>query len=149
MSRKKLFKRLGILVIGIFTINTLANIFFWYQSIWWLDLVMHFLGGLFVALFIVWVLYAIFNKLTPPFVFWYVVFGVLIIALSWELFEFSIWTLFNLKEIINIQDSITDVIAGSFGSIAGAIYFLRRRGGDNTKGEYVQTIPQAQQYGTE
>ena len=124
MSRKKLFNRLGILVIGIFTINTLANVFFWYQSIWWLDLVMHFLGGLFVALLIVWVLYVIFKKLTPQFVFWYIVFGVLIIALSWELFEFSIWTLFNLKEIINIQDSVTDVITGSLGSIVGAIYFL-------------------------
>ena len=147
MSRKKLFNRLGILVIGIFTINTLANVFFWYQSIWWLDLVMHFLGGLFVALLIVWVLYAIFKKLTPPFVFWYIVFGVLIIALSWELFEFSIWTLFNLKEIINIQDSVTDVITGSLGSIVGAIYFLRRRKGINV--EYVQNIPQVQQYGTE
>ena len=141
MTRKKLFSRAGYLVGGIFALNMLADLFFWYDTIWWFDILMHFLGGLFVSMLIIWLFYQMFVRFPKRIVFLYVVLGVLIIALSWELFEFSVWTVFDLKEIIDMQDSIADVVMGCLGSVLGAQYFLNRR-------LQMQLAPTTEQYGT-
>ncbi len=58
---QKLLKRLGIVVIFIFFINTLATFFYWYYSIWWFDMPMHFMGGLFAILLVIFVAERYFN----------------------------------------------------------------------------------------
>jgi hypothetical protein len=113
--------------VGIFALNLLADVFFWYETIWWFDILMHFLGGLFVSLLIIWIFYPYLSNLPKRNLFIYIILGTLIVALSWELFEFSVWTIFDLKEIIDMKDSISDIIVGTLGGLLGTHYFLQRR----------------------
>jgi lipopolysaccharide/colanic/teichoic acid biosynthesis glycosyltransferase len=43
------FKRSAILIAVICLLNAPAMLFYWYSTIWWFDILMHFLGGFFVA----------------------------------------------------------------------------------------------------
>src|SRR3989344_6115892 len=54
MDRKKFFKRIVYLIFFIFIVHFFANKFYWYSSIWYFDIIMHFLGGLWVGLFFIW-----------------------------------------------------------------------------------------------
>ena len=50
MTRKDFFIRITGLIFVIFFINYLAMTFHWYSSIWWFDMPMHFMGGLWLGL---------------------------------------------------------------------------------------------------
>jgi hypothetical protein len=50
----KLLKKIALLVVFIFVANLLASKFYWYFSIWWFDMPMHFVGGVFISLAVLW-----------------------------------------------------------------------------------------------
>lgn len=91
MNRRTLFfillMGLG-LVIALF--QFLANEYYLYWMWWWADVVMHFLGGLFVAGGILWWLrYEVpikIRALLPVFLTTFVL--LLIVGVAWEVFEF-------------------------------------------------------------
>lgn len=64
---------------------------FWYWEYWWFDIVMHFLGGLFVVGSYLWLVRfeapRIIAKHIPLFLSAFVV--VLVIGVAWELFEYG------------------------------------------------------------
>lgn len=47
---KRLLLSACILILFIWLINTVASSFYWYSAMWWFDIPMHILGGLFLAL---------------------------------------------------------------------------------------------------
>ena len=50
MNPRKLLIRLVLFIFLIFLLNYLAMKFYWYSSIWYLDMPMHFLGGAWLGL---------------------------------------------------------------------------------------------------
>ena len=102
----------------------------WYFYHWWFDLVMHFLGGLFIGL-TVWWLYQLFftllatKKLSLRSSFILMIGAILIMGLGWELFEFSVdeyWdTHLNIKLIEVLQVSQEDTSSDLLFDILGGV----------------------------
>ena len=96
--------------------------FYWYYSIHWLDMLMHFLGGLWVSLFVV---YFLFLKKDFSLKVVLLVLGLtLLVGVLWELFEVSVNS-FTLKETFDTADTLSDLLFDMLGSIASLFYIKR------------------------
>lgn len=84
MSQKNLLLRIVLLMFFIFVMDFLAGRFFWYFSISWFDMLMHFLGGLWVGFFFTYVFYRQ-NLFSSS--FFKIVLCVLLVGVLWEGFE--------------------------------------------------------------
>ena len=116
MDRKKLGKRMVGLISFIFVVNVLTNLFHWDYSIWWWDMALHFLGGMWLALLMLWLLLwenAQKNLISQA------ILGVFIIGLGWEFYEYWInqWV---AQGPFSFLDSISDL----FFDLAGGLTVL-------------------------
>src|SRR3989344_4845711 len=68
----------------LFLTDFIARELYWYYSISWFDIVMHFLSGLWVGLFFIYVFYVRKQVLRPLF---HVILFVLFIGILYEIFE--------------------------------------------------------------
>jgi hypothetical protein len=59
---QKISRRLVFLILFIFIFNLGAMKLYWYQSIWWFDMPMHFIGGVVIVFLLVYLLHSYFNK---------------------------------------------------------------------------------------
>src|SRR3989344_3578880 len=84
MNRKRILKHLVFLMFFLFILNLIAQEFYWYFTIWYFDIIMHFLSGFWVGLFFLYVFYNenLFLKQILT-----VILGVLLIGVLWEAFE--------------------------------------------------------------
>lgn len=131
MDRKKLIKRLIYLILFIFVMNFIADKFYWYFSIWYFDMFMHFFGGFWIGLVS---LYFIFNKdkdslvdfkfLTPKFIL-KILFYVLLIGLGWEIFEILVNNV-TIQDSFNYLDTFSDLFFDLSGGAFAILYFLKR-----------------------
>ena len=127
MDRKRLFKTLTRLIVLIFILNYIATKLYWYVSIWFFDMPMHFLGGLFLGLSIIWILsYKNLSLELSLKLIFKILLGVLVIGVSWEIFEI----LFNniiAQMPFNTLDTISDVFFDLAGGTFSIFYFLPLR----------------------
>ena len=104
--------------------------FFWYYTIWYFDMPMHFLGGLWLSLFFIW-----FFSLTdfPRYVFYnhpdlklflQTIVFVLIVGVLWEFFEFFTNNYIG-RDQFNIMDTSSDIFFDLAGGNLGFYYFLK------------------------
>jgi hypothetical protein len=127
VDRKRLFKTLARLIVLIFILNYLGSKFHLYVSIWYFDMLMHFLGGLFLGLALIWLLsykdlsLQLFLKLIFK-----ILLGVLIIGVSWEIFEIIVNNTFA-KDLFNTLDTISDIFFDLAGGTFAIFYFLSHR----------------------
>lgn len=125
MVRKRLFKNLAFFIISLCLLNLLALKFYWYFSIWYFDMPMHFLGGFCTTLVLIWllsfkkeILDLDFNLISK------IILGVLFIGISWEVFEI----LFNniiAENPFNVLDTTSDVFFDLAGGILAIVYYLK------------------------
>lgn len=107
-------------------LHVVANAYFLYWSVWWFDILMHFLGGLFIAASALWLL----RFEVPPGIrsripVFISVFGaVLIVGVAWEVFE-KITGAYNA--IHYTLDTATDIAMDMAGMLAA--YGLWKRYG--------------------
>lgn len=126
MERKKLFKRLAYLIFFIFLANFLANKFHWYFSIWYFDMVMHFLGGFWLSLVFIWLFS--YKKVSFEVNFqsiFKILLGVLIIGIFWEIFEFYFIN-YIAENPFKILDTTSDLFFDLLGGISAIFYFSKR-----------------------
>ena len=100
----------------------------WYYSIFWLDMLMHFLGGFWVALFIAFLL-SYKKETSPDFslkFFIKIIGGVLLVGILWELFEVSINSI-SVKETFDVADTLSDLFFDIVGSIIALFYIRIKR----------------------
>ena len=116
MDRKKLLTRLTYLIFFIFFINLVAMKLYWYYAIWYFDMPMHFLGGVWAAMVLLWLLPS--KNLTPKLVF-QVVLGVILIGTAWEVFEFMLD-----KSIVHNSFNLLDTLSDFCFDLAGALAYL-------------------------
>ena len=122
MDRKKLAIRVLSLIAFIFAMNYLAIWLHWYYSMWWFDMPMHFLGGLWVGLALLWVLpqeESSLDKIFQVFLF------VLIIGVGWEIFEFIVNETLA-RNPFDLRDTLSDIFFDISGGMTAMFYFLTR-----------------------
>lgn len=128
-ERKKiLITRTFWLILAIFLVNVAAMKFYWYSTIWWFDIPMHFFGGFWLGLWVLW-LYAyawhpakpvrMYGALTA------VVVGVLVLGGAWEIFELGIDNFITIKPH-NITDTVSDLFFDLAGGLSAFLYCVRR-----------------------
>lgn len=122
MDRKKLLIRLVFLIFFIFLVNLIASEFYWYYSIWYFDMIMHFLGGLWLGLAIFW-LFSI-KELSLKLIL-KIVLGVLLISIFWEIFEILVNNIIA-QNPFSALDTVSDICFDLAGGILAVIYFLKR-----------------------
>jgi len=109
-DKRHLGLRILQLIILIFAINTVATKLYWYYTMWWFDIPMHTLGGIFLGLLFVYIL---FRKMGDRVdwntkTFLYGLLFVFIVGVLWEIFEFNIDTFITFKSQ-NILDTLSDL----------------------------------------
>jgi hypothetical protein len=130
MDRKKLLKILFYLMFLIFIANFLTLKFYWYSSIWWLDMPMHFLGGFWEGLFFIWFFSIVdfpFLKLSLDMMDFKLVYKtvlfVLLIGILWEFFEFFVNNYIG-HDLFNTLDTISDIFFDLVGGTFAVFYFF-------------------------
>ncbi len=116
--KRQLFIFSFVLISLVAGLNKMALNFFLYWRFWWFDIMMHFLGGLWIGSIVLWFYYFsgyIKNPIkTKKYIFWISVISVVIVGLGWEVFEFLIDA--NLREGY-FGDTILDLIMDIIGAI--------------------------------
>jgi hypothetical protein len=132
IDRKKLFRTLARYIILLFIANSIAVKLYWYYSIWYFDMPMHFLGGFCVGLAAIW-FWSYKNEAfhISPKLIYEVILVVLIIGVGWEIFEI-IFNNIIAQGPFDILDTIHDVIFDLSGGTFAILYFIKRfeQGGD-------------------
>ncbi len=121
-DRKKLSKSLFYLMFFIFIVNSLAVKFYWYSSVWYFDMPMHFLGGLWVGLALVYIFSPKQKNFTA---FLKILALVLFIGVGWEVFEF----IFNnviAQNSFNVLDTVSDIFFDCAGGTLAVLYYFLR-----------------------
>lgn len=122
MNRKKLGVRVVSLILFIFVLNLIAMKFYWYFSIWWFDMPMHLLGGLWLGLVFIWFLRLkdlSFSTIVK------IILGVLLIGIAWEVFEIIVNKTI-IQNPFNTLDTISDVCFDLAGAFISILYFAKR-----------------------
>ena len=130
MSRHRLLSILAMLVCAIALMHGAAIVFSLYWTLWWYDIVLHFLGGIFIGLLVLWVrlLSGYFSApsflWSPGRLFLFTLFWTFIIGVGWEVFE---WLAGNTWSIEGYWlDTTLDVVLDLIGGIAGFLYFIHK-----------------------
>jgi len=129
MARKIYSIFVLVLIVAIAALNFYAYRFHWYWEFWWFDIIMHTLGGLWVASCALWLFH--FRSLaSEPIiapkklsVFILALVAVYVIGGGWELFEFSLdkFITFKINDAVN---TASDLFFDGVGSIVGVFLFL-------------------------
>lgn len=124
MDSKKLIKAVFYTVASIATLHILAVIFYLYWFIWWFDMPLHFLGGLCVGFFSMWVV-SMFVKLIQSNnkkILVSAILGALFVGLMWEWFEYVNGITYNTVGSYKL-DTIKDLILDCLGGYVSYLYF--------------------------
>ncbi len=106
----------------ILLLNTLASFFYWYSTIWWFDIFMHFFGGFFASLFAVWLYGTYFSPIlktnTTIGSILLILCVVFVIGLGWEIYEIAVdyyTKAFGYVYLDGISDLFNDIAGGCVG----------------------------------
>lgn len=129
--RQSFFRKFGLSIFGVFLLNGLATFFFWYESFPWFDMLMHFLGGVVVTFFAVFLFYKSYTRWRSHGNSWKIItlniIVLLIVAVLWEIMEFSVQHAFNVYGVLATpEDSISDIILGLTGSLVALLYYFMK-----------------------
>lgn len=126
--RKRLFNRAAIAVFGTFLFNTLGVYLALYWIIWWYDIPMHFFGGLFTGLLVVYILLS-YKKTAYIQTFKIILFSLLLtflITILWEFYEYFIKTILA-GEKFDLIDSSSDILFGMIGALQAIFIYKRHK----------------------
>ena len=112
------------LIVFIAIVNIVAIQYFWYWRMRWLDMPMHFLGGVWLAGTILWFRFFSHPLLETPknfsrVLFWGIL-GAFVIGLGWEVYESAV-SLVTIGKINAIRDSLSDLCFDMIGGFVGAV----------------------------
>jgi len=128
MNKKRSFEIFLTVIIGaIFVSQVIAFSFFLYWEFWWFDIIMHFIGGIFIGLLSLYIYY--YSDYIEPkhfsfLVSLFIVFGaVSFIGVLWELFEFaSDQFAISIGKRVALQQEFRDTLGDLFFDIVGGIF---------------------------
>ncbi|MEK7589672.1 MAG: hypothetical protein AAB475_00240 [Patescibacteria group bacterium] len=127
MLKQKLFVEQFILLAVVALLDFIALKFYLYWIFWWFDIPVHFLGGLWVGLIVMWFfffsgfIYKDVNLMKKTKIFFIIILSVIIIGVLWEVFEVGAG-LISTDEYGYFLDTPLDIIMDIFGGIVAFIY---------------------------
>lgn len=109
-----------------------------YSQISWLDIPMHFFGGLLVGLIGIYFLSSRLNtrqKIPAFFILIVSLFTALVVGLIWEMVEINSETILNLKlaEVMTNEDTRSDLLFDVIGASVGAVICIIFKKGNGQK----------------
>lgn len=114
-----------ILVMVVF-LHWLASLNGFYETIWWYDIVMHFLGGLWVFLFVLWIIHTQYGVRFKKYAFLKnLLFFVFVVGISWEIYEL----IFGFDDLFRegyFLDMPLDLVMDTLGAVSGGFLFYLR-----------------------
>ncbi len=127
-GKKSLLSKAALVVCVIFIVGILAEFFYFYSTIWWFDMPMHFFGGFFIGLLGSWmILYGYFRN-RPSFLrtkvsfFTVVILSVCIVGIGWEIFEYILHLNVFQSGALNILDTLSDLCFDTAGGLVAILY---------------------------
>ncbi|NCS98796.1 hypothetical protein GW764_01270 [Candidatus Parcubacteria bacterium] len=125
--KKPFFKESLYLSILIAILHYISLELYLYWTISWFDILMHFLGGFLIAIFVILVLYSYSDfeslKKHKIFLFSLIVGMTLVVGLGWELWEIFV----GFTDAINdLGDTILDIVMDVIGAFS-AIYYSKNK----------------------
>lgn len=130
--KHSLSKKACLLVISILILHLLAYQFYWYASMWWFDMLMHTLGGVFLGLIGGVLLSRYISSAHTATIFGTILLFVFIVGFGWEVFEYVVQALIKTTSIANIPDSISDLLCDLSGGVISIYFVLRAKKRYNT-----------------
>jgi Kef-type K+ transport system membrane component KefB len=127
MTSRNLFWRTLALFILIAIMYILAEFFYLHWSIWWYDVILHFLSGFCASMFFVYFYFKFyqFSFDSRPGVILFSASFVFVVGVLWEFFELS----YNLTSLSHgkpfVFDTTSDILADLSGGFFGTIYGFR------------------------
>ena len=128
MERQEILKRMAKLVFFVFILNFIAGKLNWYISIWYFDMPMHFLGGVFLGFLAFYCAkyfnFDIFNSTFKKQLL-YIFFFTLVVGIGWEIYEIMINNLIA-QNPFNTLDTISDLCFDVSGGMMATFFFLKK-----------------------
>lgn len=131
MNKQWFPKILLVFIVMIGLVNVLAAQFYLYWRFLWLDMPMHFLGGVWIGFAVLWIYYLSGRFKDIPENRRYVLYVyslagavAVVIGVFWELFEFSVDVFVSFNEFNGFQDTISDLVFATIGALFAAKYFI-------------------------
>jgi len=140
LSKENISKFIILIFLAIFIFHILAVCFYLYWVVWWLDIIMHVLGGLWIALLAAWFLYfsgKVNINNTSSFSVLIIILGIVALGgVLWEFFEFSfdkiiLGKIENFIKLagpvqLGVSDTMSDLFFDLAGGLLGGLIFLKR-----------------------
>jgi hypothetical protein len=125
--KNRIFVRAALATIGTFVLNTLGIWLSLYSVIWWYDMPLHFFGGLFTGLLVIWFLmrYPKFIKASYLQAVFWVLFISFIVGFVWEFYEIFFYKIGGQDYII--IDAISDICFDLAGTIQALFIYFRHK----------------------
>ncbi len=123
MNRQTLLKHLVWLMFFIFIVNSTGEFLHWDTLLWYFDIVMHSLGGVWVGMFFVYV----FSKYeaSRARLFLQVLLATTAMGIFWEFYQYYIYVIVS-RTPFDFHDTSIDVLCDLAGAIFAGSYFIRR-----------------------
>ena len=130
MHQSRLLPLVAFLGLFILVLQCTALSLFLYWQFWWLDIAVHFLGGLWVSLALAWFFFISPYVSRPSALklsraFLIIVLGTLIIGCLWEVFEYSLGLSVDAQGYA--FDTVSDIVLDVAGGLLGYLIFSRFR----------------------
>jgi len=126
MHKDTFFLSTFVLIAIIAILHLTAYVFFWYWTLWWFDILMHFLGGVWVGLSALWFFYLSGYVVRPKTdfktMFLFVLASIIAIGVLWEIFEFAVGAYDKANYAL---DTTIDLTMDIIGSMIGLFIFMR------------------------
>ncbi len=122
---KKLLLSACLLVLFIWLVNTSASYFYWYSAMWWFDIPMHIMGGMFLGLLAGALFFKKIRTLSNKEALVVILLFVLIVGLGWEVFEYVVQTIIKGQQLASIPDSVKDMVMDLLGGLLTSLFVLR------------------------
>ncbi len=118
-------------LLGVFLLlaNAMAHSFYWYVSVWWFDMLMHTIGGVFVTIVAAALLWRRHVRMLPiRETYITLLLSIFIIALAWEYYEYALQIYSRNDMSSDIADSLSDIVCGMIGgTIATRVVLMLKR----------------------
>ncbi len=128
-SRDQLLRTIALLVLVIALLHIGATIFYLYWMLWWYDLILHFLGGVFIALLVLWLVsfsgyLGASSSLSLRQLFLISLVGTLGVGIGWEIFERLLGHTWSVEGYW--LDTGIDLFLDVSGGVVGWFYFVKK-----------------------
>ena len=105
-----------------------ASAFYWYAVIPWYDMMMHTLGGGFLAVFTAAFFYKHVVELNRYETIVTLLLAVLVVGGAWEYFEYAVqYVVKGAVTLATFPDSVSDMVCDMAGGMIGTYFVLRQK----------------------